>query len=134
MANTHRASTLNQIDDAERDDIEAYVSTFNEVEREALVAAESAIDIAILLNRARRQRGLTQKAAANLAGLQQQAISRFESPDVNPRLESVQAYLGALGFALELKVIDVQSGDVAATAVLPVKKSSESRRIETAAR
>lgn len=101
-----------------QDDIEAYVSTFNYEERDALAVAETAIDIAILLNRARRQRGLSQKAAAELAGLQQQAISRFESPDANPRLESVQSYLGALGFALELNAIDIESGEVAAKALL----------------
>jgi DNA-binding phage protein len=100
------------------DDIDAYIATLRDEERDELAAAEAAIDIAILLNRARRQRGLSQKAAAERAGLQQQAVSRFESPDANPRLETVQAYLGALGFALEMRAIDVETGNVAATALL----------------
>jgi DNA-binding phage protein len=103
----------------EPDDIEAYVATLSDEERGELAAAEAAIDIAILLNRARRRRGLSQAAAAEMTGLKQQAISRFESPDANPRLSSIRAYLGALGFALELKAIDLETGDVAAVAFLP---------------
>lgn len=102
----------------EPDDIDAYVSTLGEEARQELAAAEAALDIAILLHRARRQRGLTQSAAASLAGMKQQAISRIESPDANPRLETVRSYLGALGYALELKAVDVRSGDVAASITL----------------
>ncbi len=77
-------------DDSERsgdphvDDLAAYVATFTEEERRGLEAAEAAIDIAILLHRARESRGLSQAAAAHLAGLQQQAISRFERPGATP--------------------------------------------------
>ena len=119
MVTTRRGATQSTLSEGELDDIEAYVATFSEDERRELASAEAAIDIAILLNRARRQRGLSQTAAAKLAGLKQQAVSRFESPDANPRLETVQAYLGALGFALELKATDVETGDVAATVMLP---------------
>jgi DNA-binding phage protein len=112
----------------EPDDIEAYIATFDEEEHRELVAAEAAIDIAVLLNRARRQRGLSQTAAAELTGMKQQAISRIERPDANPRLETVQAYLSALGFALELKAIDVETGDVAATVILPPAAASPRRR------
>ena len=110
------------------DDIEAYVATFDEDERLELAAAEAAIDIAILLYRARERRGLSQAAAAQLAGLHQQAISRFEHPGANPHLESVQAYLGALGYALELKAIDVATGEVAAEIVLPPMCLNKVRR------
>ena len=72
------------------DDIDAYVSTFDEAERNDLAAAEAAIDIAILLHRARERRGLSQSAAARVAGLQQQAISRFERPSANPQLETIR--------------------------------------------
>lgn len=107
----------------ELDDIDAYIATFDECERRELAAAEAAIDIAILLYRARERRGLSQTAAAELAGLHQQAVSRFERPSANPKLETVQAYLGALGYALELKAIDVETGDVAAEVTLPPKAS-----------
>ena len=113
---------------SEPDDIETYVATFDEDEQRDLAAAEAAIDIAILLNRARRRRGLSQTAAAELAGLKQQAISRFESPDANPTLETVQAYLGALGYSLELKAVDAETGEVAAAIVLPPASLITSRQ------
>jgi DNA-binding XRE family transcriptional regulator len=103
----------------EPDDIDAYVETFDESERRDLAAAEAAIDLAILLYRARERRGLSQRAAAELAGLQQQAVSRFERPSTNPRLETVQSYLGALGYALELKAVDIVTGEVAAEVTMP---------------
>lgn len=111
----------------ELDDIDAYVATFDDHEREELAAAEAALDIAILLYRARERRGLSQAAAAELAGLQQQAISRFEHPSANPKLETVQAYLGALGYALELKAIDIETGEIAAEVTLPTVALSGSR-------
>ena len=95
------------------DDIESYIAGFDEHERRELAAAEAAIDLAILLHRAREHRGLSQAAAAKLAGLKQQAVSRFEHPGVSPRLETVQSYLGALGYALEIKAIDVSTGEAA---------------------
>jgi DNA-binding XRE family transcriptional regulator len=101
------------------DDIERYVATLTDAEREGLAAAEAAIDIAILLHRAREHRGLNQAGAARLAGLQQQAVSRFERPSANPRIETVRAYLGALGYALELTVIDLDTGEAALSMTLP---------------
>ena len=129
MVTSQRGTTQSTIHH-EGDDLDAYVATFTEDEFRELAAADAAIDIAILLNRARRQRGLSQAAAAQVTGLKQQAISRFERPDANPRLETVQAYLGALGFALELTAIDVETGDVAATVVLPAV-STPPRRAAT---
>jgi transcriptional regulator with XRE-family HTH domain len=118
----------------EPDDLDAYLATFDERERRDLTAAEAAIDIAILLFRARERRGLSQTAAAQLAGLQQQAVSRFEHPTANPQLASVQAYLGALGYALELKAIDVETGEVAAEVTLPPTVLSRARRIPARSR
>src|SRR4051794_15994886 len=95
------------------DDIDAYVSNFDEAERTDLAAAEAAIDIAILLHRARERRGLSQAAAARQAGLQQQAISRLERPSANPQLDTVRAYLSALGYGVQLNVIDLETGEAA---------------------
>lgn len=113
---------------AEPDDIEAYIGTFGAREQQDLAAADAAIDIAILLYRAREHRGLSQSAAAELAGLHQQAVSRFERPGTNPKLETVQAYLGALGYALELKAIDVETAEVAADVTLLPLAPSNARR------
>lgn len=111
---THHARRADQ----QLDDIESYVAAFDDDERRELAAAEAAIDIAILLHRAREHRGLSQAAAAKLAGLKQQAVSRFERPGVSPRFESVQSYLGALGYVLELKAIDAATGETAADILL----------------
>lgn len=110
------------------DDIEAYVATFDEQERRDLAAAEAAIDIAVLLHRAREHRGLSQSAAAKLAGLRQQAVSRFERPDANPQLETIREYLGALGYGLAIQAIDLETGAAAAKAVLPPKPPKRPRR------
>ena len=112
------------------DDIERYIAGFDDIERRELAAAEAAIDIAILLHRARQQRGLSQAAAARVAGLQQQAVSRFELPGANPRLDTVQAYLGALGYAVKLEAIDLETGDVAAAIMLSPSGSSKPARRE----
>lgn len=100
------------------DDIDAYVAGFDDEEREHLAAAEAAIDIAILLHRARERRGLSQSAAARLAGLQQQAVSRLERPSANPQLETIRTYLGALGYRLDLNVVDLGTGENAMSAEL----------------
>jgi ribosome-binding protein aMBF1 (putative translation factor) len=119
---TKRQSNQSDIENEGLDDIEAYISTFDGDERRELEAAEVAIDIAIFLHRARQTRGLSQAAAAQRAGLKQQAVSRFERPDANPRLDTVQAYLGALGFAVKLDAVDIETGEVAASVVLPPTK------------
>ena len=100
------------------DDIERYVASFDKRERRELAAAEAAIDIAILLYRARERRGLSQTAAAELAGLRQQAVSRFERPSANPQLDTIRTYLNALGYAMEIRAIDATTGEVAASVAL----------------
>ncbi len=119
---------------AEPDDIDAYIETFDADERQRLSAAEAAIDVAILLHRARQRRGLSQSAAARLAGLHQQAVSRFEKPDVNPQLDTIQSYLGALGYAIEVQAIDLKTGELAAKAVLPPPPMKRNHRVSPAER
>jgi DNA-binding XRE family transcriptional regulator len=119
MSTTIAATRNTPAQGSDLDDIEAYIATFDEDGRRRLAAAEAAIDIAILLYRARERRGLSQAAAAKLAGLHQQAVSRFERPDANPRLDTIQDYLGALGYALELAAIDIETGEQAAKVLLP---------------
>ncbi len=103
----------------ELDDLDAYIATFDDEEQQALAAAETAMDIAILLHRVREHRGLSQDAAARRAGLQQQAISRLEQHGANPQLETIRTYLSALGFGMELSVIDLETGEAAFSMVLP---------------
>lgn len=112
------SESIADIPRAARDDIEAHIATFTEDERRELAAADAAIELAILLYRARERRGLSQAAAARLAGKQQQAVSRLERPGANPQWGTVLAYLDALGFGLELKVIDLGTDETAATVTM----------------
>jgi len=105
------------------DDLDAYVATLDASERDDLSAAETAIDIAILLYRARERRGLSQVAAAERAGMQQQAVSRLERPYANIHLGTLQRYLSALGYSLEISVVDEETREAAARLVLPATSS-----------
>jgi transcriptional regulator with XRE-family HTH domain len=111
------------------DDIETYVATLSEEEQRGLAAADAAIDLAILLHRAREHRGLSQAAAGRLAGMQQQAVSRLERPGANPQLETVLAYLDALGYGLELTVIDLETRATAQSAFFPGTRRQDSDRM-----
>jgi ribosome-binding protein aMBF1 (putative translation factor) len=84
------------------DVLDTYVSTFTEDERDELAAAAAAIDIAILLHRARERHGWSQATAVQLAGLHQRAVSRLERPEAKPQIEPVRRYLAALGFAEDI--------------------------------
>src|SRR5438874_762279 len=94
-------------------EIDDYIATFSEEERQEYAAAETALDLASILYRIRQERGLTQREAAERAALQQQAISRLERAASNVQLGTLQRYLGALGYHIEISVIDNRTGDVA---------------------
>src|SRR5579859_953552 len=103
---------INEIDD--------YIATFDEDEHWELVAADAALDLAILLYRARKQRGLSQQDAAARSGLQQQAVSRFEQARANVQIATLQRYLGALGYVLDIAIKDAETGEVVGhTSLLP---------------
>ncbi len=101
--------TYNEIDD--------YIATFSDEERQEYAVAETALDLACVLYHIRQEQGLTQREAAKRAGLQQQAISRLERAASNIQLGTLQRYLGALGYSIEISVKD-PSGKVAATAAV----------------
>ncbi len=103
MSETTRPS--NEIDD--------YIAAFSDEERQEYAAAETALDLASILYHIRRERGLTQRQAAERAVLQQQAISRLEKAASNIQLGTLQRYLGALGYHMEISVIDNHTGNVA---------------------
>lgn len=119
----HPGGTRHETEAREADDLDAYVATFTDEEREELAAAEMAIDIAILLHDAREERGLSQEAAARLAGLQQQAVSRLERPGARPQIDTIRKYLAALGYSIELHIIDMATGKAAFSLPLPPMQS-----------
>jgi hypothetical protein len=103
MSETSKPS--NEIDD--------YIATFSDVERQEYAAAEKVLDLVSILYRTRQERELTQLQAAERAALQQQAVSFLEKAASNVQLGRLQRYLGALGFRLEISVIDNRTGSVA---------------------
>ena len=103
MSETNRPS--NEIDD--------YIATFSPEERQEYSAAETALDLASLLYHIRHTHGLTQHRAAERTGLKQQAISRLEQAASNMQLGTLQRYLGALGYHIEISVIDDRTGNIA---------------------
>lgn len=100
-------------------DIDEFIATFDEEERRELAYADAALDLATVLYHARKSRGLSQRAAAQQAGVQQQAISRWERAHPNMQLDTLQRYLNALGYTLDLVVRDNETGKVLSSMPLP---------------
>jgi len=93
--------------------IDAFLAELNEAEKTELDAADTAIDLAALFYRARTFRQLTQADAAEIAGLRQQAVSRFERVHptlANTKFETLRRYLVALDFVLEINLRDAITG------------------------
>jgi DNA-binding XRE family transcriptional regulator len=94
-------------------EIDDYIAAFSDEECQNYVAAEMALDLACMLYHIRQEEGLTQREAAERAGLKQQAISRLEKAASNMQLGTLQRYLGALEYRIEISVIDNRTGNVA---------------------
>jgi DNA-binding XRE family transcriptional regulator len=94
-------------------EIDDYIAAFSDEERQEYAAAETALDLASILYHIRQERGLTQRQAAERADLKQQAISRLEKAASNVQLGTLQRYLGALGYTIEISVIDNRTGNIA---------------------
>ena len=92
-------------------EIDDYIATFSDEERQEYVAAETALDLASILYQIRQEQGLTQRKAAS--GLKQQAISRLEKAASNIQLGTLQRYLGSLGYSIEISIIDNHTGNIA---------------------
>ena len=94
-------------------EIDDYIATFSDEERQEYASAEMALDLASILYQIRQERGLTQCQLAERSGLKQQAISRLEKAASNMQLGTLQRYLGALGYSIEISVIDNTTGNIA---------------------
>jgi DNA-binding XRE family transcriptional regulator len=94
-------------------EIDDYIAALTDEERQEYAAAETALDLASMLYHLRQKQGLTQRSAAERAGLKQQAISCLEQAASNMQLGTLQRYLGALGYHIEISVIDNRTGNVA---------------------
>src|SRR5258708_5067998 len=84
-------------------EIDDYIAAFSDEERQEYAAAERALDLAAMLYCI----GLEQEPR------QQQAISHLEKAVSTMQLGALQRYLGALGYRIEISVIDNRTGNVA---------------------
>lgn len=69
--------------------------------------ARSSRQFGNLIQRTRKQRGLTKTELANLAGLRQEMVSRIETGHEATKLSSIYALFAALDLEL---VVDTRSG------------------------
>ncbi|HET7036977.1 MAG TPA: helix-turn-helix transcriptional regulator [Thermomicrobiaceae bacterium] len=93
-------------------DLEQYLASLPDEERERLAEAAAALDVAQLLFSARDHRGLTQKQAEELTGVKQQEISRYEGGVGNITIKKLERYLRKLGFTLEIALLDDETGQI----------------------
>jgi transcriptional regulator with XRE-family HTH domain len=64
-----------------------------------------------LVRTARQKAGLTQSALAESAGMQQQAISAYETGRLDPTLPTLQRILAAAGYELRLRLEPIDDHD-----------------------
>jgi DNA-binding XRE family transcriptional regulator len=100
-------------------EIDDYIATFSPEEHKEYRAAETALDLASLLYHIRHTHGLTRQKVADQTGLRLQAISHLEQAASNLQLGTLQRYLSALGYHLEISVIDDRTGKRTTTRGLP---------------
>ena len=84
------SKSFNEIDD--------YIAAFSDEERQEYVAAETALDLAIMLYPIRQEQGSGEQDAAARAGVKQQAVSCLERAASTMQLGTLQPYLDALGY------------------------------------
>lgn len=113
-----------------RNDIDAYLNTLTDVEREKVETASVALDIAGLAFRARTFRNLTQAEAAAESGLKQQSISRIEGGTVNVTIRTLEKYLQTLRFSLTLSISDVGSGEPVDQITLNRQDDGDDQRLQ----
>ena len=99
-------------------EIDDYIAGLPEAEQQEVAIAGIALDLAQLLFHLRQERGLSQTAAAARAGMRQQAVSRLEKAVGNVQLATLQRYLTALGYRIDIVIKDNDTGTVIGTASL----------------
>jgi ribosome-binding protein aMBF1 (putative translation factor) len=98
----NRQTPHNEIDD--------YIATLTDEERQEVAIADAALELASLLYQARQERDLSQTEAGKVAGFKQQMVSRLEHSAAQAQLSTLQRYLSALGYSIDITVKDTQTG------------------------
>ena len=94
-------------------EIDDYIAAFSDEERQAYAAAERALDLATMLYCISPEQEPRQQQVTARTGIKQQALSRLEKAVSTMQLGALQRYLGALGYRIEISVIDNRTGNVA---------------------
>lgn len=69
------------------------------------------VDLIRALKTRREQHGLSQKALANVCGLDQTHISRLENRTTLPTLGALRQWAAALGFDVDVQLVDRGEAD-----------------------
>lgn len=81
-----------------------HLSTPTQIRHRAQVLAEAHTGMLSDLVQLRVSRGMKQADVAAILGTTQQNVSKLESYDANPRIDTLQAYANAVGAVLDIKV------------------------------
>ena len=84
-------------------EIDDYIAAFSYEERQEYAAAETALDLIIMLYRIRKKQGTRQQHDAERAGVKRQANSHLGKAAPPMQLGTLQPYLGALGYRNEAR-------------------------------
>jgi transcriptional regulator with XRE-family HTH domain len=66
------------------------------------------MEASVLIREARRSKHLTQRELAEAMGTDQSAVARLERAGANPRLSTLQDALAAAGFAVDLRLVELE--------------------------
>lgn len=81
-----------------------HLSSPEQIRQRSKALAAEQTDMLSRLVDIRKNRGMTQADVANILGVTQQSISKLESYDANPRLDTLRTYANAIGAILHIEV------------------------------
>ena len=79
-------------------EIDAYIATFSDEERQDYAAAETALDLAMRLYRIKQKQGPGEQHDAERDGVKRRAIGRLRKAVSTSQMRTLQPYLDALGY------------------------------------
>lgn len=91
-------------------EIDEYIATLTDEERQDILLADTALDIISLLHQAQQSRDHHQVNTSILPGLRRQLMGWLEYSASRAELDALQRYLGALGYSVDIALRDVQTG------------------------
>jgi hypothetical protein len=99
-------------------DIDVYIASLTDEQRAGIALAEVAYDLAALTDRLRAD-DHHEADTTELDELRRQAIGHFEPGGIMEQVGALQRYLFELGYALELGLVDLDTGESVGDLPLP---------------